>query len=222
MKVNVVGGLPPPESWWKHGLKIFVDQKISMIITLRFGASVDASNQPPWKNPTPRCIPNVQTNGFTHGLQLASTVSIHRRLQHPGREFNDGIRITSRHRFRIFRPKQSLPAATQKTKIPVPPPRVKKKTLKKSSRRTVSKISPWQGTCKWGRLFLLYQCCETWVVVSITEWSKVRSLKFEFSTGSHGSFWNMYGKYHYMFGIAYWMPYQNLIAICLLYVYVWY
>ena len=24
----------------------------------------------------------------------------------------------------------------------------------------------------------------------------VRSLKFEFSTGSHGSFWNMYGKYH--------------------------
>lgn len=77
------------------------------------------------------------------------------------------------HRFRIFRPKKKSPSCHPKKKKWCRRPAEKKKTIKKSSRRTVSKnFPPGQGTCKWGRLFLLYQCCETWVVVSIKEkWS---------------------------------------------------
>ena len=180
MKVKCRG--TSPSGIWKYGFKIFVDQKIFHenypwfrwhLLTPPTPTAVLKKNQGRDASQTSKPMDSHMVFNLPALSPFTADSNILPKGIFPRR--NSGSMITSRHRFRIFRTKKKSPSChpkKQKSRCKTAQRKKKKKTIKKSSRRTVSKnFPPGQGTCKWGRLFLLYQCCETWVVVSITEWS---------------------------------------------------
>ena len=208
-------GLPPPELWWKYGLKIFVDQKISMITPEKLTWPLEIGNpkrklifqpaffrgyvkyfggtvinypcfgdicsrlqlQPPFFKPQGRDASQTSKPMDSHmvfNLPALSPFTADSNILPKGifPRRNSGSLPTTV--FEFFDQKKNvsqLPPKKQKSQCHRPAKKKKNNQKVKSTER-FQKFPPGQGTCKWGRLFLLYQCCETWVVASITnEWS---------------------------------------------------
>lgn len=184
MKVNVVGDFPLRNFWWKVWLQDFRWPKDFHENYPCFGDICSRLQlQPPFLKPQGRDASQTSKPMDSHmvfNLPALSPFTADSNILPKG-IFPDGIRdhwSLPHHRFSNFSNKKKVSQLPPKKNSRCRRPAKKKINQKVKSTERFQKFPPGQGTCKWGRLFLLYQCCETWVVVSITRMVRlVRSLE---------------------------------------------